>query len=56
MEFRAVVVCSKCQQPILPGEGLGFVYFKIPGKDGYYYFHSRLPGRDCWEAYLRGQK
>ena len=56
MEFRTAVVCSKCQQPIFPGEGLGFVYFKIPGKEGYYFFHCRLQGRDCWEAYLKERK
>jgi hypothetical protein len=26
------------------------VYFKIPAKEGYYFFHCRLQGRDCWEA------
>ena len=32
MEFRAVTICSKCRQPIVPGAGFGFVYFKIPGR------------------------
>jgi hypothetical protein len=53
MEFRAGVVCNKCQQPIFPEEGRAFVYFKIPSEDGYHFFHCRLQGRDCWEAYLR---
>jgi len=53
VEFRTVVICSKCQQPIAPGESLGFVYFKIPGKEGYHFFHRRFRGEDCWEAYMR---
>jgi hypothetical protein len=56
VEFRTAIVCNKCQQPILPGEGLGFVYFKIPSQEGYYFFHCRLQGRDCWEAYLNERK
>ena len=32
MEFRTTVTCSKCKQPIVSGEGFGFVCFKIPGK------------------------
>ena len=35
MRFAAIVHCSKCKQPIVSGEGFGFVYFKIPGKEGY---------------------
>jgi hypothetical protein len=56
VKFRTAVVCKQCQQPILPEEGLGFVYFKIPGQEGYYFFHRRLQGRDCWEAYLKERK
>jgi len=56
MEFGKPVVCTECQKPILRGEGLGFVYFKIPGKEGYYFFHCRLQGGDCWEAYLKERK
>ncbi len=56
MEFRTVVSCSKCQQPIVPGEGFGFVCFKIPGKEGYHFFHRRLHREDCWEAYMNERK
>ena len=52
MRFAAIVHCSKCQQPIVSGEGFGFVCFKIPGKEGYHFFHRRRTG-DCWEAYLK---
>jgi hypothetical protein len=51
--FRAAVACNKCQQPIVSGEGLGFVCFKIPGTEGYQFFHRRSGGEDCWEAYMR---
>jgi len=53
VEFKTEVICSKCQQPIVRGEGFGFVYFKMPGKEGYHYFHRRFRGADCWEAYLQ---
>lgn len=53
VESIKVVICSKCQQPIVSGENFGFVCFKIPGQEGYRFFHRRLPGRDCWEAYMR---
>ena len=43
--------CSKCQKPIF--SGVGFVRFKIPGKEGYRFFHCRFRGGDCWEAYLQ---
>ena len=55
MKFGTIVLCSKCQQPIVSGEGLGSVCFKCPGKEGYQYFHNRLR-RDCWERYLRERK
>ena len=35
MKFKTVVICDKCQQPIVSEEGFGFVCFKIPGKQGY---------------------
>ena len=54
MKFRAVVVCSKCQQPIVSGEGCSFVCFKIPGKEGF--FHCRFRTGDCWEGYLKERK
>jgi hypothetical protein len=53
MEFKKVVVCSKCQQPIAPGEASAFVCFKIPGKEGYHFFHRRFQSGDCWDAYMR---
>ena len=57
MRFLTPLHCSKCQQPIVAGEGsgfgFGFVCFKIPGKEGYYFFHYRVRARDCWETYLK---
>jgi len=52
VEFRTVVICSKCQQPIVSGEGFGSVRFKIPGKEGYRFFHRRFRSGDCWAAYM----
>jgi len=48
-----LVHCSECRQPIASGDGLGFVCFKVPGTEGYHYFHCRFRGGDCWEAYLK---
>ncbi len=56
MKFGTVVYCSKCQEPIVSGEAFGFVCFKIPGKEGYQFFHRRFRGGDCWEAYLKEDK
>jgi hypothetical protein len=53
VEFRTGIVCSKCKQPIVSGEGFGFVCFKIPGTESYDFFHRRSRGEDCWEAYLK---
>jgi hypothetical protein len=53
VEFGTAVTCSKCKQPIVSGEGFGFVCFKIPGTDGYHFFHRRSRSEDCWEGYLR---
>ena len=69
MRFTTLLRCSKCRQPIVHGEGFGFgfgfgfefgfefgfgfVSFKIPGKEGYYFFHYRVRARDCWETYLK---
>jgi hypothetical protein len=53
VEFKTVVLCSKCQQAIVSGEGFGFVRFKIPGKEGYHFFHRRFRSADGWEGYLR---
>jgi hypothetical protein len=55
VEFRAVVICSKCQRPIVSGEGFGFVCFKIPGQQGYHFFHCRFRSRDCWGVYINGE-
>ena len=53
MESKKVVICSNCHQPIVSGQNFGFVCFKILGREGYYFFHRRFPGRDCWEAHMR---
>ena len=53
MGLGTVIVCSKCKEPILLGEGFGFVCFKISGKGGYHFFHRRFRSGDCWEVYLR---
>jgi len=52
VEYGKVVTCSKCQQPIVSGADLGYVCFKIPGMDGYHFFHCRFRSGDCWEAYM----
>jgi hypothetical protein len=51
--FRAAVTCGKCKQPIVSEEGFGFVRFKIPGTEGYQFFHRRSRGEECWEAYMK---
>jgi hypothetical protein len=56
MEFRKAFICSKCQQPIASGEASVFVCFKIPGKEGYHFFHCRFRGEDCWDAYMRDSR
>jgi hypothetical protein len=53
MKFGTVVHCGKCEQPIVSGEAWGFVCFKIPGKEGYQFFHCRIRTGDCWESYLK---
>jgi len=53
VEFIKIVICSMCQKPIVSGEAFGFACFKIPGQEGYQFFHRRSPGGDCWEAYMR---
>lgn len=52
MEISEGIFCAECHQPIVSGEGLGFVCFKIPGQEGYQFFHRRFPGQDCWEVYV----
>ena len=52
MEFRKVVICTRCQQPIVSGAGFGYVCFKIPGREDYHFFHRRFRNGDCWEAYM----
>ena len=47
-----VAACNRCHQPIVSGEGVGFVCFKVPGSQSYQFFHRRSGGEDCWEAYL----
>jgi hypothetical protein len=56
VKFGTVVVCNKCKQPIVSGHGYGYICFKIAGKEGYHFFHRRVPGGDCWEAYLRERR
>ena len=34
MEFRTTVTCSKCKQPIVSGEGFGFVFRLEPVDSG----------------------
>jgi hypothetical protein len=53
VEFKTLIICSKCQQPIVSREGYGFACFKIPGQDAYHFFHRRFLGEDCWDAYMR---
>ena len=53
MRFAAIVHCSKCQQPIVSGQGFGYVCFKIPGEEGYHFFHRRFRTGDCWDDFLR---
>ena len=47
MEREAIIRCSECRQPIVPGED--FVRFKVPGKCIYQCFHRRFNAGDCWE-------
>jgi hypothetical protein len=56
VKFGTVVVCSKCKQPIVSGQGFGYICFKVPGTEGYHYFHCRFRGGDCWEAYLKAHR
>jgi len=56
VRFATALTCSKCQQPIVRGEGFSFIYLNTPGKEGYRFFHCRIGGRDCWEAYLKEGK
>jgi hypothetical protein len=54
--FRKVVVCAKCQQPIVWGEGWVYICFKFPGEDGYQFFHHKSRAGECWEGYLKERK
>ena len=56
VRFASVVICSKCQQPIVSGEAFGFIYLNTAGKESYSFFHRRIEGRGCWEAYLNEGK
>ena len=53
MERGTIVHCGHCHQPIVLGNGSGLVCFKVPGKEGYQFFHHRFHHGDCWEDYLR---
>jgi hypothetical protein len=56
VQFRTPIIRSQCQQLIVSEQGLGFVCFKIPGKEDYRFFHRMFGGADCWEAYLKEGK
>jgi hypothetical protein len=56
VKFGTVVVCSKCKQPIVAGQGYGYICFNIRGKEGCHFFHRRVADGDCWEAYLRERR
>jgi hypothetical protein len=56
MKLQKVICCSKCHEPIVSGESFGFVCFKVPGKEGYQFFHRRSRSGDCWDAYLKEGK
>jgi len=49
MTFPEGTVCSACSKPIDTKGSFDFICFKIPGKDGYRYFH-REP---CWKDYVK---
>ena len=53
MRFAAIVHCSQCKQPIFSGQGFGYVCFKIPGEEGYHFFHRRFRTGDCWDDLLK---
>jgi hypothetical protein len=56
MKSKTVIRCSKCQEPIVSGESVGFVCFKVPGRESYQFFHRRFRFGDCWDAYLKEGK
>jgi hypothetical protein len=56
VKSETTVLCRICQLPLISGEGLGFVRFKIPGCEAYQFFHNRFRHGDCWEIYLKKGK
>jgi len=56
MKIATIIHCSKCQQPIVSENGIGFVRFKVPGQQDYHFFHNRFRGADCWESYVNGRR
>ena len=50
MQPEAIIYCSECRQPIVPGED--FVRFKVPGQGIYQCFHRRFNAGGCWERLL----
>lgn len=56
MKLETLIRCSKCHEPISSGDACGFVCFKMPGKEGYQFFHRHSQSGDCWEAYLKEGK
>jgi predicted RNA-binding Zn-ribbon protein involved in translation (DUF1610 family) len=51
MQPEAIIYCSECRQPIVPGEE--FARFKVPGQGIYQCFHRRINAGGCWERLLR---
>jgi len=42
---------QQVKQPIVSGQGYGYVCFKIPGTAGYHFFHRRFRTGDCWDDF-----
>ena len=55
MRTANIFQCAECSQAIDSRQDVSFVRFKAPGTQDYHYFHWRIRGNDCWEAYLRAQ-
>jgi hypothetical protein len=50
VKLVAVVLCHKCQQPIVSGENFGSVCFRIPNKEGYHFFRRRFAAGTAGKA------
>jgi hypothetical protein len=51
VKFGTVVVCSKCKQPIVSGQGYAYICLKIPRNEGYHFFHRRFRTGDLTFLY-----